>query len=109
MDARRWDAIVVGSGSSGGIVAARLAEDPARSVLLVEAGPDFPDVETAPPAWLTGGVWSGMVHEVDWGYLSEPLPSGRRLQAARGKLAGGSSMVNGTLCVRGRPEDFDGR
>src|SRR5215210_7594162 len=100
MAAGRYDVVVVGSGSSGGIVAARLSEDPERRVCLVEAGPDFPDEATTPPGWVTGGGYldNSAVYEHDWGYWSEPLPSGRRLRLPRGKLVGGSSMTNGTLC-----------
>jgi choline dehydrogenase len=108
------DVVVVGAGSSGGTVAARLSEDPACSVLLLEAGPDFPHEATDPPEFVTGGALFGEggagsgapVPELDWGYSAEPLADGRRIPLRRGKLVGGTSMINGCIAVRGRPEDF---
>jgi choline dehydrogenase len=116
-DCPLYDVVVVGSGSAGGIVAARLSEDADCRVLLVEAGPDFPLEAEQPPGFLAGGsvyapgfVGAGPpTPDVDWSYWSEPLPrSGRRLRLPRGKLVGGSSMTNGCVAVRGRPSDFDG-
>ena len=63
--------IVVGAGSAGCIVAARLTEDPKCSVVLLEAGVDYPDIETAPDDIRSGFVMGGTAH--DWGYLSEPV------------------------------------
>ena len=109
-----WDAIVVGSGAGGGVVAARLSEDPARRVLLLEAGPDFPNEATAPPAFYSGGNTLGgwfagvgaPTPDLDWGHVSEPLADGRRVNLSRGRLAGGSTMVNASIWVRGAPADF---
>jgi choline dehydrogenase len=111
-----WDVIVVGSGSSGATLAARLSDDPGCRVLLIEAGPDFPEERSAPPAFLTGGAIIGEggagigppVPSLDWGYGSEPLPGGRRVALPRGRLVGGSSMVNGCVAARPRPADLDG-
>jgi choline dehydrogenase len=105
--------IVVGAGSGGGVAAARIAERLACRVLVLEAGRDFPDEETNPPGFITGGGVLGggagvgaPVPELDWGYWSEPLENGRRLRLWRGKLVGGSSMINGCVAVRAKPDDF---
>jgi choline dehydrogenase len=111
------DVIVVGSGAGGGTVAARLSEDPGCRVLLLEAGPDFPDEAVAPPQfYVGGGAISGAggaghgspVPDMDWQFQSEPLPNGRRVRLSRGKLMGGSTMTNGCVAVRAKPSDFDG-
>lgn len=106
--AERYDVVIVGSGSSGGVLAARLSEDPSRTVCLVEAGPDFPREAEVTPSFYAGGGYFGFaaVWEHDWGFQSEPLPWGRTIPVPRGRLVGGSSMTNGTLCVRGAPFDF---
>jgi choline dehydrogenase len=110
------DVLVVGSGSGGGTVAARLSEDPECRVTLLEAGPDFPQEASDPPSfYIGGGAISGghgaghgsPVPAMDWGYASEPLPSGRRVRLSRGKLMGGSSMTNGCVAVRAKPSDFE--
>ena len=106
---------MAGAGSSGAVVAARLSEDGARSVLLLEAGPDFPDEAVSPPAFLTGGNVLGEGYagagaatpDLDWGLFSEPLPNGRRVHLKRGRLVGGTSMVNGCVAVRGAPADYE--
>jgi choline dehydrogenase len=110
------DVIVVGSGSAGGTIAARLSEDPGCHVVLLEAGPDFPEEASRPPAFYTGGSMNGErgagggapIPQLDWDYVSEPLPNGRRIRLSRGRMMGGSSMVNGCVAVRARPSDFDG-
>jgi choline dehydrogenase len=114
MAAEKFDIIVVGSGSTGGTLAARMSEDSGCRVLLLEAGRDFPNEEVSPPGFLAGGAHTGERNagagppapEYDWNYTSEALPNGRKLVLRRGKVVGGSSMTNGCVAVRGRPEDF---
>lgn len=102
-----FDYIVIGSGSAGGVVAARLSENGRHSVLCLEAGDkDQRYFWTKVPA---GSAFLYDDPKVNWCYWSEPNGShgGRRLFVPRGKLLGGSSAINGMVYVRGQRQDFD--
>ena len=108
MAARHYDYLIVGGGSAGCVLAARLTEDPGTSVLVVEAGRS--DWRIDPfiqmPAALTFPIGSRFY---DWGYETEPEPhmGGRRIYHARGKVLGGSSSINGQIFQRGNPLDYE--
>jgi choline dehydrogenase len=100
-----YDYVLVGAGSAGCVLAARLSEDPDVRVLLLEAGP--PDANESihvPLGYLKLGG-----SEVDWGYFTAPEPrcNGRRIALPRGKVLGGSSSVNAMVYIRGNPRDYD--
>jgi choline dehydrogenase len=101
-----YDYIVVGAGSAGCVIAARLSEDADRRVLLLEAGEDDTSVEDVhvPAAW--PGLWGA---EVDWAYETTPQPGTGNLPHnwPRGKVLGGSSSINAMVYLRGHRNDFD--
>jgi choline dehydrogenase len=100
-----FDYVVVGAGSSGSVVAARLSEDPSISVLVLEAGPVDKKQEIRVPA-----AFSKLFHtRYDWDYRTTPQPNldGRRLYWPRGRVLGGSSSINAMMWVRGIPADYD--
>ncbi|RKT53771.1 GMC family oxidoreductase [Saccharothrix australiensis] len=99
-----FDDIIVGAGSAGIPLAARLSEDPSRRVALIEAGPDYRTPEETPEDLLDGNQMS-LVHH-DWRFSADLLPD-RRTRYFQGKVAGGSSAVGNTIAIRGMPEDFD--
>ncbi|HXD90525.1 MAG TPA: GMC family oxidoreductase N-terminal domain-containing protein, partial [Candidatus Binataceae bacterium] len=98
-----YDDIIVGAGSAGAALAARLSEDPNRSVLLLEAGPDYSAIEQTPADLLTTWVSAG---PHDWGLVANATPT-REIPYPRGKVTGGGSAVNGHIALRGTPGDFD--
>jgi choline dehydrogenase len=104
----KYDYVIVGGGSAGCVLAARLSEDPSVSVLLLEAGrSDYPwDILTHMPAALTMVIGNPLY---DWRYRSEPEEhmNGRRVHHGRGKLLGGSSSINGMIFQRGNPMDLE--
>ena len=71
----KYDVIVIGAGSAGCVVASRLSEDPSRSVLLLEAGPDYPDFEHLPDDVKLGdNVWLSAYGPHNWGYVARVTP-----------------------------------
>ncbi len=98
------DILIVGAGSAGCAIASRASEDPNRQVLLLEAGPDYPDPAGTPFDLVNGHNNSYRDH--DWGLSYEPT-RGRRVAFPRGRVVGGSSAVNTTIALRGMHEDYD--
>jgi len=103
---KAWDYLIVGSGSAGATLAARLSEDPERRVLLIEAGG-----WDRSPRILIPGMIEGLLSSrtLNWGYVGEADESleGRRLTWAAGRVVGGSSSINGMVYGRGLPGDYD--
>ncbi|MEO0682523.1 MAG: GMC family oxidoreductase N-terminal domain-containing protein [Pseudomonadota bacterium] len=101
-----FDYVVVGAGSAGAVLAARLSEDGTRSVLVLEAGGS--DLHP----WIQLPIGYGRTYydaRLNWKYLTEPVPglNGKRSYWPRGKVMGGSSSINAMVYVRGHPQDFE--
>lgn len=103
---QEYDYIVVGAGSAGCVMAARLSEDRDSNVLLVEAGPPADDFWINTPAGM-GRLF--LDKRFNWGFTTAAVPTlgGRTVYWPRGKTLGGSSSVNGMVYMRGHPLDFD--
>jgi choline dehydrogenase len=100
-----YDYVIVGAGSAGGALAARLSENPNNKILLLEAGAASHPYSRMPLSF-------GLLIDnpaANWCYQSEPEPgtANRTIPVPRGKLLGGSSSINGLVWVRGQPLDFD--
>ena len=106
METIEADYVVVGAGSAGCVVAARLSEDPTVRVVVLEAGGKDSNI------WIHVPIGYGKTivdPSVNWMYQTEPDPgaNNRKLFWPRGKVLGGSSSINGLLYVRGQPADYD--
>jgi choline dehydrogenase-like flavoprotein len=100
------DFVIVGAGSAGCVMAARLSEDPGSRVTLLEAGGEDKNM------WIHIPLGFGKTFadpSVNWCYETEPDAGagGRRIYWPRGKVLGGSSSINGMVYIRGQHEDFD--
>ena len=118
----KYDVAIVGAGSAGSALAARLSEDPSRSVALLEAGPDYPDFDrlpdelkygfaaapTPPTARTAGGHPVSLTSSPhNWQFTATATDLAPPMLAPRGKVTGGSSAINSSAFYRGVPEDFD--
>ena len=103
---QEFDYIVVGAGSAGCVLAARLSEDPSVRVLLLEAGPADRSLWIHLPIGYGKTMWSPTYN---WCFHTDPDPNmnGRRIYWPRGKTLGGCSSINGLIYIRGQREDFD--
>ncbi|MET9297283.1 GMC family oxidoreductase [Streptomyces sp. NPDC003077] len=99
--ARESDVVIVGGGSAGAVLAARLSDKGSRNVTLVEAGPVFPP--DAYPFPVASSAFIGRATGYDWGYTAD----GECTHLPRGKMIGGSSAMNGTVAMRALPADFE--
>ena len=105
-DAGTYDYVIIGAGSAGCVMAARLGEDPLARILVLEAGGSDQSIFVRMPAALTIPM---NTRRFNWGMSTEPEPGldGRVVNLPRGKGMGGSSSINGMCWVRGNPMDYE--
>ena len=105
----KYDVIIVGGGSAGSVVAARMAEDPDTTVLLLEAGTDYPDLANLPEDILNGHTRTAEDErsEHNWALRGTITEEQGEIHVAQGKVIGGGGSINGQVFLRGIPQDFD--
>ena len=105
-----FDYVIVGGGSAGSVIAARLSENPNCSVVLLESGPDYTTLDSLPQELREGhDPWRSAYgpHAPTWHYSATATPLQNQFNLPRGKVIGGSSAINGQVFMRGIPDDFD--
>ena len=105
-DPRTFDYVIVGGGSAGCVLAARLSEDANATVCLIEAGPK----DRNPFVHIPATIFTLMRHKkLNWRYMTAPQEKmgGAAVYIPRGKVLGGSSSINGMVYIRGHRNDYD--